>query len=268
MTETIPSSNEQSFDLFDETASEATFDVGFEPPKKIASLSPSRDNRAGIARTESTFICHTNLANQFFFGRQGDQARNIRAITGLVGFTSRLNKIYDMAKQDDPYADNRLIAIEQALDLAYAFVKEQYTYVNALLCHTDNLIINPSTSIEPVKHRVEFKTRLANYGLRVLCVYDKLVRSALAAHHMDVMSDADWRATVSVSGKKLRHAFALSDNFRASGTTRQDFAAKNQRAQDAIAKYGELEQDVLEGTLRASRAPRLMNTSPLSMLNQ
>jgi hypothetical protein len=53
----------------------------------------------------------------------------------------------------------------------------------------------------------------------------------------------------------LRSLFSLAQQFRYSGTTRDDFAAKNAAARAAMEKLGELPQDVLEGTRRSRFAP-------------
>ena len=53
----------------------------------------------------------------------------------------------------------------------------------------------------------------------------------------------------------LRSLFSLAQQYRYSGTTRDDFAAKNAAARAALEKFGELSQDVLEGTRRSRFAP-------------
>jgi integrating conjugative element protein (TIGR03761 family) len=53
----------------------------------------------------------------------------------------------------------------------------------------------------------------------------------------------------------LRSLFSLAQQYRYSGCTRDDFAAKNAAARAALEKFGELPQDVLEGTRRSTFAP-------------
>jgi len=48
---------------------------------------------------------------------------------------------------------------------------------------------------------------------------------------------------------------SLAQQYRYSGTTRDDFAARNAAARAALEKFGELPQDVLEGTRRSRFAP-------------
>ncbi|KRG85964.1 conjugal transfer protein, partial [Stenotrophomonas acidaminiphila] len=56
----------------------------------------------------------------------------------------------------------------------------------------------------------------------------------------------------------LRSLFSLAQQYRYSGCTRDDFAAKNAAARAALEKFGELPQDVLEGTRRSKFAPPIV----------
>ena len=52
-----------------------------------------------------------------------------------------------------------------------------------------------------------------------------------------------------------------SQQYRYSGATRDDFASKNAVARAALEKFGELPQDVLEGTRRSRFAPPIARRS-------
>ena len=56
----------------------------------------------------------------------------------------------------------------------------------------------------------------------------------------------------------LRSLFSLAQQYRYSGATRDDFASKNAVARAALEKFGELPQDVLEGTRRSKFAPPIV----------
>jgi integrating conjugative element protein (TIGR03761 family) len=196
-----------------------------------------------------------------FFGRSADRKNKVEPIIGLVQFSTRVNVIFEAAKRDDPYADAHLLKIEAALRTADAFIHEQITVIDALLMDDGDISIKPSVAMNPQAHNVEFKTRFAHYALRLVSAYDRLVRGALAAQHTDRLSEGEWKRTVGVAATKLRHALACSGGFRASGATRNDFAANNQRAQAAVEKYGELAADVLRGSTRAERAPKIRHQS-------
>jgi hypothetical protein len=62
----------------------------------------------------------------------------------------------------------------------------------------------------------------------------------------------------------LRSLFSLAQQYRFSGCIRDDFAANNAVARAAIEKFGELPQDVLEGTRRSRYAPPIIRRSALA----
>ena len=62
----------------------------------------------------------------------------------------------------------------------------------------------------------------------------------------------------------LRSLFSLAQQYRFSGCVRDDFAAKNAAARAAIEKFGELPEEVLEGTRRSRYAPPIVRRSPLA----
>ncbi|HCG1680038.1 TPA: DUF1845 family protein, partial [Pseudomonas aeruginosa] len=56
----------------------------------------------------------------------------------------------------------------------------------------------------------------------------------------------------------LRSLFGLAQSYQFTGATRDDFAANNARAEAArkmYEKFGEIPQDILEGTRRSNFAP-------------
>ena len=63
------------------------------------------------------------------------------------------------------------------------------------------------------------------------------------------------------SSHAMRSLLSLPQHYRYSGACRDDFAAKNAVARAALEKFGELPQDVLEGTRRSRFAPPILRPS-------
>ena len=89
----------------------------------------------------------------------------------------------------------------------------------------------------------------------LLADYDDVVRKLILAHHTALIDRSTLERWLNDGAHALRSLFSLAQQFRYSGTTRDDFAAKNAAARAALEKYGELPQDVLEGTRRSRFAP-------------
>ncbi|WP_020406844.1 PFL_4669 family integrating conjugative element protein [Hahella ganghwensis] len=206
----------------------------------------------GAYRTKGKYTIHTKAAHRLFYGRK--KAPGVEPIIGLVQFSSRVNAIWQASELDDPYADSKLLAIEEALDHAQKLVEASKETLEGLLGSDTNIEIFPAETIRPETVDVEFKTPYGFLALKLLSTFDGMVQNALAARHAAMIFNNDWQQLVTFPSRKIRHAFALSD-FRFSGSCRNDFAANNQRARDAVEKYGQLDPDILQGKRRPRMAP-------------
>lgn len=229
------------------------------PPRQVS-------NKPGPMRTQGEIVLHTRAAHRLFYGRRRDEKQGIKPIIGLVRFSTNVNAIVECAANNDPWADDVLLKIEDRFSAANAVVKENIEALGQLLDGMEGLSICCNESVKPVTLPVEFKTVYGFMGARLLGQYDKLVRLGLVARHVGLLFADDWGRLVGKPGSKIREVFWLSATYRYTGVTRDDVAANNEVARRAADKYGELPQDVLEGTRRARHAPviRLSGSSGLA----
>ncbi|MCB1907199.1 MAG: TIGR03761 family integrating conjugative element protein, partial [Rhodocyclaceae bacterium] len=85
--------------------------------------------------------------------------------------------------------------------------------------------------------------------------YDDLARRLILAHHTALIDRSTLERWLNEGAHSLRSLFSLAQQYRYSGATRDDFASKNAVARAALERFGELPQDVLEGTRRSRFAP-------------
>lgn len=78
---------------------------------------------------------------------------------------------------------------------------------------------------------------------------------AILAHHTALIDRGTLERWLNDGAHALRSLFSLAQQYRYAGATRDDFASKNAVARAALEKFGELPQDVLEGTRRSRFAP-------------
>lgn len=221
-------------------------------------------NRPGPMRTQGEIILHTRAAHRLFYGRRQDEKQGIKAIIGLVRFSTNVNAIVGCAANNDPWADAVLLKIEERFSAVNALVKGNIEALDQLLDGMEGLSICFNESVKPVKMPVEFKSVYGFMGARLLGQYDKLVRLGLVARHVGLLFEDDWGRLIGKPGSSVREVFWLSATYRFTGATRDDVAANNEAARRAVAKYGTLPQDVLEGTRRARHAPVIRVSSALS----
>ncbi|MEN8132067.1 MAG: PFL_4669 family integrating conjugative element protein [Pseudomonadota bacterium] len=217
--------------------------------------------RPGMLRTRGEIIIHTRSAHRLFYGRRKDVKKGIKPITGLVRFALNMNQLSELAAQDDPYADAVLLKVEQKLAEVEKLIKGHVAAVEELLSDMEGISISFHESVEPVSVPLEFKTTYGFIAARLLGQYDKLVRLAQSAMHVGLFFQEDWARIVRKSGSSMRNVFWISSSYRYTGVKRDDIAANNGVAREAIAKYGELPQAILEGAKRGKYAPQIISRS-------
>lgn len=229
---------------------------------KLVSTKPGR------VKTHGKFVVHTQLAHRLFYGRKkgtetvtidGKSFKKIvQPIIGVVRFGTNINGIYDMAAMDDPYADAKLIEIEDGLLMVRRLLETNIEALRQLLGETDEMQITPAFSVKPITLPLEFRTPFFGYeATRIVKYFDRLVLLALTTKQTGDILDSDWNRLVNKPGTKIRSVFLLSTQYHVTGVTRDDFAANNAKARAAIEKYGELPQPILEGRKRAKYAPNI-----------
>lgn len=206
--------------------------------------------RPGQTVTEGEITIHTRLAHRLFYGRRGIDG--VEPIIGLVRFVSNTNTICGAATKDDPYADQRLLEIEDLMQGAETYMREELASLNDLLDAKSarRVKIKSIGSSKPSTFQLKFQYSYGFLAADLLGLFDELANTALAAQHVGRLFRDDWQRIMYAAGRKMRHLFFRSSGFRHSGARRNDFAANNARAQAAIEKYGDLPADVLRGDRR------------------
>ncbi len=214
----------------------------------------------GSLRSAMTLTLHTHHASRIWHGRAPSDGKP--GIVGLNGYVSVMNKMRRGAEQDDPYSDWWMLRIEDKLSVA----KEQLRVVReqveqALAGLPPALSIGENLNVQPVKLPLFISSQLGFMAVYLLAEYDELARKLILAHHTALIDRSTLERWLNDGAHALRSLFSLAQQYRYSGCTRDDFAAKNAAARAAIEKYGELPQDVLEGTRRSRFAPPIVRRS-------
>lgn len=214
-------------------------------------------SKPGGLKTEAQMIIHTKIAHAIFYGRRADRKSKKPSIIGLALFAKNSKMIWDQAAIDDPYADNKLLEIESALDNAALVIRKCTETVDEIISGMNNISVVSDKSSNPISLPLTFTCPYGYMGARLLADFDSLMIKILTAAHMGLVFGNDKYNLERDAGRAIRHAFRISSGFRSSGASRDDFAANNQRAQDALKKNGSLDEDVLSGKKRAKVSPKI-----------
>lgn len=194
----------------------------------------------------ATIQLHTRIAVDLFHGHRG-----------FTWFAANLNKLWDLSLQDDPYADYRLILVEEHLPLLKQYLSQKADEVGSLLGALSDAGIQPAShqSVRPVEVPLVFRATQAAVAVLHIAAVDQLTQKALMARHFGLLAETDWQSCVRPSARALRDLFALSE-YQASGASRDDFASNNAKARAAIERLGDVPTEVLEGVSRPALGPR------------
>lgn len=211
----------------------------------------------GSLRSAMSLTLHTHHASRIWHGRARDEGRP--GIIGLNGFIGITNKIKRGAEQDDPYSDWWMLRIEEKLEQTRAALQTLHDQVEQALSGVPIAIsLGENLNVQPVKLPLFVNAQLGFSAVYLLAEYDDIARKLILAHHTALIDRSTLERWLHEGAHALRSLFALAQQYRYSGCARDDFAANNAAARAAIEKWGELPQDVLEGTRRSRFAPPIV----------
>src|SRR5215469_3870199 len=217
----------------------------------------------GALRSAMQLTLHTHHASRIWHGRPASPGRH--GIIGLSGFVSIMAKMKRGAEQDDPYSDWWMLEIEGKLNDTKTRLKVLGEEVDQVLLGVPpELSLGENLNVQPVKVPLFIGAQLGFLAVYLLADYDNLARRLMLAHHSALIDRHTLERMLDEGSYLLRSTFALAQRYRYSGATRDDVAANNAVARAAREKYGELPQDVLEGTRRSKFAPPIARRSALA----
>ena len=217
----------------------------------------------GSLRSAMSLTLHTHHASRIWHGRAAAEGRP--GIIGLNGYISVMNKMKRGAEQDDPYSDWWMLRIEDKLadtKIRLQALREQVD--QALAGVPPALSLGENLNVQPVKLPLFVNAQLGFAAVYLLADYDDLARKLILAHHTALIDRSTLERWLNDGAHSLRSLFSLAQQYRYSGASRDDFAAKNAVARAALEKFGELSQEVMEGTRRSRFAPPIVRRNAKS----
>ncbi|WP_313025463.1 PFL_4669 family integrating conjugative element protein [Pseudomonas lopnurensis] len=223
-------------------------------------MADSFELNLGSLRSQMSITLHTHHAAIRWFGRrpQADDEGNKRPIIGMPRFISIMDQIKAAAAQNDPYADFWLIKMEERLARARQEIAALQSQVNEVLKQIPPAItVEDNVNIQPLRLPLFIGCQLGYIGIYLLTEFDTVARGILLIHHTGLIGRREMEQWLDRGAHEVRSVLGLAQQYRHAGVTRDDMAANNARARDAIEKFGVLPQEILEGTLRSNYAPAL-----------
>ncbi|MBK5012156.1 TIGR03761 family integrating conjugative element protein [Pseudomonas sp. S60] len=214
----------------------------------------------GSLRSSITLTLHTHHAARLWQGRMGREG--VHPIMGMAGYIGVTNLLKQASSQDDPFADWFMLQLEDKLLQAKAEMRaltKQVSRVERAL--PTQIDIGENLNIHPVTLPLFIGSQLGFLAVYLLTDYDTLVRRVLLAHHTALIGRPDMETWIDRGARELRSLFGLAQRYRLAGVSREDMAANNARARDAIDKFGTPPRKVLEGGHRSQFAPPITRST-------
>jgi integrating conjugative element protein (TIGR03761 family) len=214
----------------------------------------------GRLQGEAWLEIHTRQAQRLIRGRSRSGGKP--AITGLLGFATQLNMVWHAASEDDPYAHWWLIRIEEAIGQAQVFLAEQVSRMGALYPGTARFQWSASHSQRPHTVLLQFATPYAYRAAQLLGEFDCLVCQCLTLKHVGACAPEQLTGVIESAAHQVRRVFSLPQGFRVFAIDRAEVRQNTQRAEQALAHFGELPAEILSGARTATFAPAQQPAGP------
>lgn len=218
----------------------------------------------GSLRSDVNLTLHTHHAARIWMDRPKSDDK--AGIIGLSGFCSIVNRMNRGAQQDDPNSDWWMINLEEKIEESKDALKTLDERLDTAMASLPPAItLGNNLSIQPVSLPLYISNPLGFQAVYLLTQYDEIVRRILLAQHVGLIGRRDMEIWIDEGAAVLRRLFGLAQLFKYSGAARDDFAANNAKAEAArklYERYGDIPQDILEGTRRSSFAPLIMRGQP------
>ncbi len=217
-------------------------------------------NSMGALRSKIDLSLHTYHATRLWWGRGVESGKP--QIIGMRQFLFLVGAIQRNAARDDPYADHWMLMIDDKLEEVRGKLNAAFTDAERLLEQIPGeLTIEENVNQRPFMTPVYTGGQQGWLALRLLIDFDRLVRNILLASHVALISRDAAHDQLRTTNRELRSLCAFPQRYPGySGITRDDVAANNAKAREAREKFGELPQDVLDGSRRSPYAPPIQKS--------
>lgn len=206
---------------------------------------------------------YTKAAPQMLFSKRGGQNGNgTHFIQGVDWFDTKLLKILNAVRQDDPFADQLLLNIESGIINLGNFYREEQLNIHALIeekFQGANAEINIPKNSTSSTVEITLAHRLSYNLLWLVKELDTLLYFLFYCDQYSILKVKDVKERRDVLKKKFRQVLAQINSWTSTGISREDLAYNTAKVKLAFEKNNEvqLSKEVIYLDLRADCAPEI-----------
>ena len=215
---------------------------------------PLQLNLGIVARRDVADAAHHH-ASRIWHGRAPIEGAS--GIIGLNGFIGAMNKMKRGAEQDDPmHSDWWMLRIEDKLAATKTRLETLREQVDQALADVPPaLSLGENMNVQPVKLPLFVNAQLGFMAVYLLADYDDLARKLILAHHNGADRPQHLGALAQRRCARAAQPVLAGPAVPLLGHDARRLRGEERGGAAALEKFGELPQDVLEGTRRSRFAP-------------
>lgn len=222
--------------------------------KKLISPLVER-NRKGQKVTQKKqvkIVLQTRLAKKLYRG-------GWNGAVGLPKFAGLVKRIWEASSQNDPYADLFLLRIYDRVDSTRKELQKLETKYRKLLKSKEGLEVEAFDDEQPLRIPLYFSTPYAFMCSYVLADFDRLIRVLVTVLHLGLAPDKDTLAQISRANELVRNLQGMPLQWHKTGVTRKDIAENTPLAEKAKSLMGEINSQILDGSVTPPNAPKKLS---------
>lgn len=222
--------------------------------------------RSGGLVSTLTVELHSHYAIRLWEGRNRSDEKDNKEfrhkIPGMPEAIARAGNAGRDAAAGNPYGDEFLVNLEEAIRLATEKVEEQVRIIAKITAAIPaRITISDVTSSEPLNLDVFSRSPLGYRCVWLLVHYDQLALKAFGAFHYGLINRSQRDQFLETGSKAVRVVYGLIQSYRSMPVTYEDIRNKTARGLAAIKRLGEPDPAVMSGKKRSSFSPLTADNS-------
>lgn len=195
--------------------------------------------------------------------RQGASNEKVRpSIMSMPQAIRLAGNIYQASAADNPYADEIMCRLEEAIDTATVKIREAVQWVERQVAALPASVSMTDVKAEsPLNVGVFSRSPLGYRCVWLLVGYDELAMKVFQAWHYGLISRQRRDELLSQGGHLIRKIYGILHPWRPLSVTRHDIENRTPEGQKAIDRLGEPDPDIMSGKRRSPFSPPLQKRS-------